>query len=512
MAKVFQYDEVPSVQTKAGLIKGYAFDGVHIFKGIPYAQARRFQMPTEVEPWEGVREATSYGFVSPLLRQDTPSVEIMIPHRYWPEDENCQNLNIWTKSLDREAKRPVLVWFHGGGFVAGSAIEHIAYDGFNMCQYGDVVVVTVNHRLNILGYLDLSFLGEKYYNSGNAGMADLVASLKWINANIEAFGGDPDNVTIFGQSGGGGKVTALMQIPEANGLFKRGIVMSGVFDSKMRPQRKGGGERIVTAMMEELNISMDEAEKLETIPYYFLAEAYNKVRPRVAEEGYYVGGSPLPNDYYLGEPLDKGYTEHAKTIPLMIGSVYAEFAFERLPFNKYELSDDEMEALVKEQYGERTGEVIELFKKSYPDKKVVDLLSIDRLVRAPSKALARAHAKQGKAPAYLYNFTLDFPSYQHGKPAWHCADIPFFFHNTDKVEICNMPGVSDRLEENIFRAVINFADNGDPNHSGLPHWPAVTPEVEPTMLFDADCTVRENYDDDLLALIEEILPPVKFGS
>ena len=122
MAKVFQYDEVPSVQTKSGLIKGYAFDGVHIFKGIPYAQARRFQMPTEVEPWEGVREATSYGFVSPLLKQDTPSVEIMIPHRYWPEDENCQNLNIWTKSLDREAKRPVLVWFHGGGFVAGSAI------------------------------------------------------------------------------------------------------------------------------------------------------------------------------------------------------------------------------------------------------------------------------------------------------------------------------------------------------------------------------------------------------
>ncbi|HZJ57535.1 MAG TPA: carboxylesterase family protein [Clostridia bacterium] len=510
MGMIFEYDEVPSVQTKSGKIKGYAYNGVHIFKGVPYAQAERFQMPTEVEPWEGIKETTSYGFVSPLLKQDTPSVELMIPHRYWPQDENCQNLNIWTKDLNREAKKPVLVWLHGGGYVAGSAIEHIAYDGFNMCDYGDVVVVTVNHRLNILGFLDLSFLGEKYNNSANAGMADLVAALKWVNANIVEFGGDPDNVTIFGQSGGGGKVTGLMQIPEADGLFKRGIVMSGVFDGKIMTQRKGGGERIVTAMMKELNISEDEAEKLETVPYYYLAEAYNKVRPQIAEEGYYVGGSPLVNDYYLGEPLIKGHTEHAKTIPLMIGSVFGEFAFEKLPFNKYELSEDEMEDILKEQYGQRAGEVIEQFKKSYPGKKIVDLLSIDRIFRAPSKALARAHAGEGKAPAYLYNFTLDFP-YQYGKPAWHCAEIPFFFHNTDKVEVCNIPGISDRLEKNIFNAVINFARHGDPNHSGLPHWPNVTPEVEPTMIFDEECAVRNDYDDDLLALIDEILPPVKLG-
>ncbi|MDZ4957130.1 carboxylesterase family protein, partial [Clostridium perfringens] len=149
-----------------------------------------------------------------------------VPHRYWLQDENCQNLNIWTKALDENAKKPVLVWLHGGGFTAGSSIEQVAYDGFNMCNYGDAVVVSVNHRLNILGYLDLSPFGEKYKNSANAGHADLVAALKWVHENIVRFGGDPENVTLFGQSGGGMKITGLMQIQDADGLFNKGIVMS----------------------------------------------------------------------------------------------------------------------------------------------------------------------------------------------------------------------------------------------------------------------------------------------
>ena len=189
MARKFCYDEVPVVQTKAGQLKGYQLDGVYIFKGIPYAKAERFQMPEPVDEWEGVREACSYGFVCPLLTQDTPKSELMVAHRYWPQDENCLNLNIWTKSLSAEAKKPVMVWLHGGGYVAGSSIEQIAYDGFSMCDKGDVVVVSINHRLNILGFLDLSPFGEKYQNSANAGLADIVASLQWIQENIAAFGG-----------------------------------------------------------------------------------------------------------------------------------------------------------------------------------------------------------------------------------------------------------------------------------------------------------------------------------
>ena len=469
MAKLFRYDEVPVIQTKAGKIKGYEYDGVYIFKGIPYAKAKRFQMPEPVDPWEGVKEMTSYGFVSPLLAQETPSGELLVPHRYWPQDENCQNLNIWTKTFEKDGKKPVMVWLHGGGYTAGSSIEQEAYDGFSMCLNGDVVVVTINHRLNILGFLDLSPFGEKYKNSGNAGLADLVASLKWIQENISEFGGDPDNVTLFGQSGGGMKITGLMQIPEADGLFHKGIIMSGVSDGKLLPILEGDGKEIVRAILDELSILESEIEKLETIPYYELAQAYNKVSMSVAMKGFYIGGMPIVNDYYKGEPLITGLRDHGARIPLLIGSVFGEFAFTPFPYNKKELTQLQIEEIMKEQFGENAKKVGELFAKAYPQKHPLDLLVLDRVFRIPSKDLAKLHAKKNKAPAYLYEFTLEFP-YQHGKMAWHCSDIPFVFHNTHRVEISNIPGVSDKLEKQIFQAVIEFARKGDPNHDGLPKW------------------------------------------
>lgn len=506
MAKRFRYDEVTPVKTKQGMVKGYENNGVFLFKGIPYGKAKRFQMPEEPESWEGIKETSSYGFVCPLLTQDIPSAELLVPHRYWPQDENCLNLNIWTGSLDEKALKPVLVWLHGGGYTAGSAIEQEGYDGFNMCSYGDVVVVTVNHRLNILGFLDLSPYGEKYKNSGNAGLADLVAALKWIQQNIMTFGGNPGNVTIFGQSGGGMKVTGLMQIPEADGLFHKGIIMSGVSDGKLMPMLPGDGREIVTAMLAELKLTEKDVEKLESLPYRELADAYNKVCFSVAQRGVYMGGMPIVNDYYLGEPLICGFTEHAKTIPLMIGSVFGEFSFRPLPFNKYQLTEDQTNAILEEQFKEHTASVKELFLKAYPHKKATDLLSLDRIFRLPSRELARLHAKGGKAPAYLYNFTLDFP-YQNGKTAWHCSDIPFFFHNTERVEISNIPGVSDALESQMFEALMSFAKKGSPNHKDLPEWMPVAPEAVTTMIFDRTCEALNNYDDALMALLEEVLPP-----
>ena len=160
MVKIFQYDEVPEIQTTSGRLKGYFYNGEYIFKGIPYAHAERFQMPSEAK-WDGVKDVTSYGLVCPLLEQDIPRGELLVPHRYWPQDEHCQSLNIWTTTLDDKVQKPVVVWLHGGGYFAGSSIEQVAYDGFNMCMFGAVVVVSVNHRLNILGYLDLSPFGEK---------------------------------------------------------------------------------------------------------------------------------------------------------------------------------------------------------------------------------------------------------------------------------------------------------------------------------------------------------------
>lgn len=243
MRKSFRYDDVPVLETTSGKLKGCFYDGTYIFKGVPYAYADRFQMPVPSE-WTGVKDATSYGYVCPLMTQDKPTAELLVPHRYWPMDEHCQNLNIWTTALDREAKKPVIVWFHGGGYAAGSSIEQVAYDGRNMCVEGDAVVVSVNHRLNILGYLDLSPFGQKYENSGNAGHADMVAALQWIHNNIALFGGNPENVTIFGQSGGGMKVADLMQIPAADGLFHKELIMSGVSDASMMPSCQGNGEKI----------------------------------------------------------------------------------------------------------------------------------------------------------------------------------------------------------------------------------------------------------------------------
>ena len=314
----------PVVETKAGKLRGFQLDGVYAFHGVKYADAKRFQQPEPVQPWEGIKNALAYGYVCPMLHQDEPNNELMVPHRYWPLDENCQYLNIWTKSLDTSAKKPVLVWLHGGGFAAGSSIEHIAYEGENMSRYGDVVVVSLNHRLNILGYLDLSPFGEKYANSGNAGSADMVAALQWIHENIAGFGGDPENVTLFGQSGGGMKVWTLMQTPAADGLFHKGVVQSGCIDNIL-DLTKTDGTAIVTALMEALGVT--EVEALETIPYAQLAEAYNKVMPAVAQTGAYVGGNPMPNDWYLGDPRVIGFTEHARTVPVMVGTVLGEFAF-----------------------------------------------------------------------------------------------------------------------------------------------------------------------------------------
>lgn len=502
--KTFCYDDVPVVETTSGKLKGYFYDGAYIYKGVPYAYAGRFQMPVPSK-WEGVKDATSYGFVCPLMAQDTPSAELMVPHRYWPMDEHCQNLNIWTKELNEEAKKPVVVWLHGGGYFAGSSIEQVAYDGHNMCVEGDVVVVSINHRLNILGYLDLSPFGEKYYNSGNAGHADMVAALQWIHDNIAVFGGDPDNVTIFGQSGGGMKVADLMQIPAADGLFHKGLIMSGVADAAMLPSQTGSGEKIVEAILHELGLTIADVERLETIPYPELVKAYTKAVPAVAMSGAYVGNGPQVNDWFSGNPLQHGMREHAYEIPVMIGSVFGEFAFAPAAFNKTILTETEIKEIVGKVYGEHTKDILAAFAKAYPGKNPTDVLNIDRAMRQPSKKLAAMHAKGNKAGTFLYNFTLEFP--MMNKIAWHCSDIPFFFHNTDKVEVCQIPEVTEKLEEQMFGAFMNFVKTGVPASLHLPEWTTVTEEKEPTMIFDRECEVRYSYDDELFKLIDSILPP-----
>ena len=315
--------DFPVVQTNYGPVRGYRFREISSFKGIPYGRAVRFHAPQPPQPWAEPLDASSYGCVCPLLSIDKPSGELRVPHRYWVQDEDCLNLNIWTPACDAQ-KRPVLVWLHGGGFFAGSSIEQVAYEGGNMAREGDCVVVSLNHRLNILGYLDLSDFGEEYANSGNAGGDDIILALQWVRDNIAAFGGDPGCVTVFGQSGGGAKVTTLLQTPAADGLYHRAMIMSGVLEGLLNDS-VGSGRDCVQALMQELGVQT--AQQLETVPYHQLAQAYRNVSPALKAKGANVGQSPHPNRFYLGDPLQNGSGFRPETVdvPVLIGTVYSEF-------------------------------------------------------------------------------------------------------------------------------------------------------------------------------------------
>lgn len=493
------------VETKQGKIRGYQYDSICIFKGIPYAKARRFHAPEPVEPWEGVLEATSYGYVCPLLELPKPNGELNVPHRYWVMNEDCQNLNVWTPSCD-SGKRPVMVWLHGGGFESGSAIEQVAYEGENMCRLGQVVVVSVNHRLNILGYCDLSAYGEEYANSGNAGTDDMIAALKWIQENIADFGGDPDNVTLFGQSGGGAKITALLQTPAADGLFQKGINMSGVIGPVLADS-KGDGEELAIALMAELGIDGDIKE-LETTPYDKLAEAYRRIKPEFAAAGKYLGCTPHPNAFYKGTPDENGVREETAHIPMLVGTVYGEFfAFAPSRYDRKKLTFEEGAEIVRQAAGEEAAaKLLPLFAKAYPKRNPADMLTLDFLFRLPTQQYIRQRSEHNQS-TYSYLFDQDLPI-NGGNVPWHCADIPYVFHNTELVPVTQEEGVTEQLEAQIFGSVIAFARTGDPNHAGIPHWPASRPGEEQTMIFGRDTQVRCNHDAKLIPLLAKHMGPM----
>lgn len=500
MEQIFIYREDNAVvATTKGKVKGYTYRGIHIFKGIPYARSRRFHAPEPVEAWDGVLDATSYGYVCPLLEMERPTGELLVPHRYWVMDEDCQNLNIWTPGCDGE-KRPVIVWLHGGGYRAGSAIEQLAYEGENMCREGQVVVVSINHRLNILGYCDLSDFGEEYANSGNAGTDDIIAALQWIKENIEAFGGDAGNVTLVGQSGGGAKITTLLQTPAADGLYARGINMSGVIGPVLADST-GSGRELGLALMQELGAK--EVKELETVPYHRLAEAYKKLLPVLEKEGHYVGGTPHPNAFYLGEPCENGFRRETAQVPLIVGTVFGEFtSFVAPPFDKHRMTREEGSRALESLLGrEAAAELLPLFQEAYPERNPVDILMLDYIFRLPTQQYIKERSKQNQC-TYSYLFNYDLPV-DGGRTPWHCADIPYVFHNTELVAVTQEPGVTHMLEKQIFDSVMAFARTGNPNHEALPFWPVCEPEAEYTMLFGREPEVKCNFDKKLVSRVAE---------
>ena len=502
--------EVAIVQTDAGKVRGYIHKGIFTYKGIPYAKAERFMAPAKPAAWKDVRSSMTYGPVCPMDPTTTVNDEFEFPfhHNWGYTNENCQTLNVWTPGINDNKKRPVMVWFHGGGFTAGSYVELPSYDGENISQKGDVVLVSVNHRLNVLGFLDLSAYGDKYKSSSNAGLLDLVAALQWIKQNIAQFGGDPDNVTIFGQSGGGGKVTSLMNAPSAKGLFHKAIVESGSYLSGFTEQSIS--KRVAAALLEELQLQPSQVDSLQTISYERLNAAGKKALSKIAAamkaEGkkvptFGLGWGPILDGSFLPyQPTDPSAIEIAKNVPMLVGSTKNEFT----PFipGSRDITMENAKASLQKKYGDKTDAYIAAVKKAYPETtKPSDYIDIDVFFRPGTISHANLKAVPGAAPVYMYLFSWQSPVMDGMYKAMHCMELPFVFDNIDKCEEMTGGGKEAyALADKMSSAWINFARTGNPNAKKLPTWPAYTQQNGATMIFDNKCEVKNNPDKDLLSI------------
>lgn len=508
--RIVASSETAVTRTEAGDVAGYAIEGLYVFKGIPYARAERFMAPQAPEKWEGVRSCRAFGPTCPqAVRGGWQSDE----HAFafdWDDGhagEDCLRVNIWTPGLNDGGRRPVMVWLHGGGYAAGSGQELPSYDGANLARKGDAVIVTLNHRLNVLGFLDLSAFGEEYAASGNAGLLDLVAALRWVNRNIEAFGGDPDNVTIFGQSGGGGKVSTLLATPAAAGLFHKAIVQSG---SMLRTMERSYSQRIGRVLLEELGLRPAEVGQLKTMPYEQLLAAGEKAVARVKAEAeregistFIFGWAPtVDGDVLPRQPFEPTAPEQSRDIPLLVGTTLHEFTMSTYVPSFRTITEEQAEAFLRQRYGDRTEEFLAAFRKAYPACRPVDLIDVDCVFRPGAVEQARLKAQQQGAPVYMYLFGWESPVMDGMLRSTHCMEIPFVFDNTVRHASMTGGGPEARaLADRMSRAWLNFARTGNPEAEGLPAWEAYTPENGATMYFDNDCRVLHHHDRELLDVV-----------
>ena len=495
----------PVVQVSGGKLRGFRDGKTSTFLGIPYAEAERFEMPKPVKPWDGAKSAQAWGPVCPVPAQERPGAdEFVFPHRYWLESEACQVLNIWTQNPSTSAKKPVMVWMHGGGFTNGSSMESYAYDGKNLSEFGDVVVVSLNHRLNIIGTLDLSAYGAQYENSRYTGMADLVAALQYVQANIAQFGGDPGNVTIFGQSGGGSKVTRLMHMPVAKGLFHKAIAQSGggLNYRTVEPDAAIKRQRAIAAgTLKQLGLDGSQIDRLKKVPYKELIIAGNAASRELAQGAGGRGGGGgwevIADDKYVMREL----CDWADTIPLMAGTVFSEMqgTMTRGDGRKNEWSTSEIDENLTMAYGEKKAQVAAEFQKAFPRKKVQDVLYFANGSRPGVKQTLEWKREKSKTPVWNYLFAWEYPV-NGGITSFHCSEIAFAFHNVNEphVRVATGGGAPAlALQDKVAGAWLSFAKTGNPGPSFKP-WTTAEPN---TMVFDTVSECKPLRDDELITLM-----------
>jgi para-nitrobenzyl esterase len=452
------------VTTTAGTLRGEAGDGIAVFKGVPYAAPPvgdlRFRPPAPVEPWTGVRDALAYGPSCPQPQQRPAGWS-----QETAEHEDCLYLNVWTPDASPERKRPVMVWIHGGGYAIGSGSWPL-YDGRALAVRGDVVVVTVNHRLGALGYLHLDGVvgGDGFEASGNNGMLDLVAVLEWVRDEIGAFGGDAGNVTIFGESGGGAKVSVLLAMPAARGLFHRAAIQSGPGLRVTKPAR---ATELARKLLTELGVA-DDPSALWSLP----AERFVEASATVGRMGFspVLDGVVIPS--HPGDALADGT---AADVPVIIGCNRDESAG-MLP---KELDEEGLRARLAVYGEDHVDEILSVYRDLFAEASDVDVLSYvstDARMRYGSIRLAELKSKGTASPVFQYFFT-----YELGGRAGHGYEIAFVFDN-----VGHSSPAREQLAAQMSEAWLAFARDGDPGHAGMPKWSAFSPPERSTMVFGRD--------------------------
>ena len=489
---------IAKVATTFGSLRGSEEDGVLCFRGIPYARPPvgelRFRAPEPPEPWQGVKEALEFG--PPAMQTAEPAARSVLSGMFGPDgretSEDCLSLNVWTPGVDG-GRRPVMVWIHGGGFTSGSGSTPL-YDGAALARRGDVVVVTLNYRLGALGYLFLEELG-----GANFGMLDQVAALRWVREEIASFGGDPDEITVFGESAGGKSVETLLAMPAARGLFHRAILES-TYDPPMEREAAIGSAE---ALLVELGLGAGDADRLRQLPARRLVEARDALQARALESGTapppfvpVVDGDVLPE-----HPRQAVASGVARSVPMLIGTNLDERASLGAVWREG-LDDEKVSAALRLDLpdAERRREAIRSYREARGARgeraEPFDLLvaiSTDRMFRFHSLEVAAAQARH-QPRTYMYLFTWASSADEGRVGSCHALELPFVFGNLQtplgRLADSDRPGAAG-LAERMQDAWISFARSGDPGHPGLPPWPAYRAGIRPTMELGPECRALE---------------------
>ena len=506
---LFIGDDIAIADTVYGKVKGFILRGITQFRGIPYGAdtggKNRFMPPQKPGPWNDILPTVWWGNTAPQIMDNRYANAYASFVDHWNYDdvsEDCLKLNVWTPAID-DKKRPVIVWLHGGGYTNGNGIEQDGYDGESLSRKGDIVFVSINHRLGPIGFSDLSGVGgEKYKDSGNVGALDMVAALEWVKENIANFGGDPGNVTIMGQSGGGAKVCVVAAMPSAAGLVHKAVPLSGsstqAMDQEMS-QKLGG------YILKEAGLKPSEIDKLQEMPWKEYILLANKASQKFAEEnagsGMRMGFAPVAD----GVNIPKGtfYSEAngvASNVPMLICSTFHEWGAARTMPELEKITADEAKEMLKERAGFRGGlgdkasEVYDAYANAFPGKKPIEIMTLVSSNRQGVVSTATAKTNQ-PAPVYVAWFGWEPPLFNNRMRAFHCLDICFWFYNTDLMLTHTGGGARPRkLSEKMSDALLSFMRTGDPNCETMPSWPKFTVENGEVMVLNDVCEVMNDPD------------------